>query len=93
MTQIGILGAFRPQARGSASAIALKTPCQKSARGFLANLYVALPSPACCPFLARAGDMHNSMIDMAVAQSSTGGVTQVLVHVSTYQGSILVPVF
>ena len=29
---------------------------------------------------------------MGVAQNSTGGVTQVLVHVCTYQGSILVPV-
>ena len=31
--------------------------------------------------------------EMAVAQNYTGGVTQVLVHVSSYQGSILVPVF
>ena len=30
---------------------------------------------------------------MDMAQNSTGGVTQVLVHVSTYQGSILVPDF
>ena len=29
--------------------------------------------------------------DMGVAQNSTGGVTQVLVHVSAYQGSILLP--
>ena len=30
---------------------------------------------------------------VGVAQNQPGGVTQVLVHVSTYQGSILVPVF
>ena len=33
-----------------------------------------------------------SIIHMGVAQHYPGGVTQVLVHVSTYQGSILVPV-
>ena len=32
-------------------------------------------------------------IHQAVAQNLRAGVTQVLVHVSTYQGSILVPVF
>ena len=32
-------------------------------------------------------------IPMAVAQNSTGGVTWVLVHVSTSQGSILVVFF
>ena len=30
---------------------------------------------------------------MSVAQNQRGGVTQVVVHVSTYQGSMLVPVF
>ena len=30
---------------------------------------------------------------MGVAQNVPGGVTQVFVHVSTYQGSIWVPVF
>ena len=30
--------------------------------------------------------------EMGMAQNQSGGVTQVLVHVSTYQGSILVPI-
>ena len=31
--------------------------------------------------------------EVGVAQNSAGGVTKVLVHVSTYQGSILAPFF
>ena len=42
--------------------------------------------------LKRGEDALDST-DMDVAQNETGGVTRVLVHVSTYQGSILVPVF
>ena len=39
--------------------------------------------------------MNKSSVEsyLGVAQNLTGGVTRVLVHVSTYQGSILVPVF
>ena len=43
------------------------------------------PSRVCLDTLRRG--------NMGVAQNGTGGVTQVLVHVSTYQGSILVPAF
>ena len=36
---------------------------------------------------------ENDLLIWVWAPNSAGGVTQVLVHVSTYQGSILVPVF
>ena len=41
--------------------------------------------------VAALGSSQQSPLirDMGVAQNLTGGVTQVLVHVSTYQGSIL----
>ena len=41
----------------------------------------------------QPGDVGAAPRYLCVAKNSTGGVAQVLVHVSTYQGSILAPVF